>query len=159
MPLNRLIIAQIVLYMHIIHIWIDDEKKLDCSDWMRPAYNRDSFIFFCVFIFTRKKRNVQQTIWFVCESRLYDAVTFISVYSITFFFDLDAGHAMLSTVMALHKTTQSYTKKKTAIYLYTGHDINSIRCCRFSLLCKLLISTKSKKKAQIIIIMRCEKGH
>lgn len=39
----------------------------------------------------------------------------------------DAGHAMLSTVMAPQKNTQSRKKK---MRLGTGHDINSIRRCR-----------------------------
>lgn len=162
MLLNRFINADCFIYnIHIIHIWAV-EKKPDCSDRMRFVYNRDGVLLFscvCVFGFVcacpREKRNVRV----LCVTMQPNDSKSLSFQYNSIFFYLDAGHAKLSTVMALHKTTQSYTREKKAAEHYTLHrtwyKFNKV----LSLFFFYCINFWFHPKAQKATIMRCEKAH
>lgn len=150
--LNWLIFfAQIILYMHIIHIWSGNAFRWEKARLFQlNAFRVQSryVFFFRVVGIARAFVNEEMYghISCVCVSSVRCSqtiqVTFISVYSITLWLGCwprNAEHGNGST----QNYAITYEKSSDSIILCTGHDINSIRCCRccfFSLLCKLLIS-------------------
>lgn len=103
---------------HIIHIWIDDAfwlsdgKRLDCSDRMRRTYKMSLHLASHM----KMKRHTHTHIGSVSLSKCSQKCFRFHFGVILSALELDAGHAMLITVITAHKTTQSQKKAH-----YTSH--------------------------------------